>query len=358
MAADLTDETGVHEAGVDELLRALTGPAEPAERTGEQSALAMFRDSVTSSAGARPSRGRFAGRTAGPGRFATRPIQRPTRWHPRLVAAAAVLLCGGMAATAYAAALPAPVQRLAHEVFQFAGVPGSEAASGQAGSSHGAPVGHRSSAPINAGGPAPSAAAPSAGAAGPSAATGAAVLLATADATQVTAGTGVLITAQLSWPGHAVAGLTMTVLERQAVTAAWHAVGSAPISAAGNGVVVVPVVGTDAVFQVVVSGVAVSPPVRVTVVPAVSLALQAGGGKTDVVTVSVPYAQRGDVVVLQASVGGGAWTYLRQGNLTVLHRASFLLSGMRGGNDEVRAVLLPTGLHDGSMSAPVAVPPG
>ncbi len=358
MAADLTDEFGIHEAGLDELLRAVTGPAEPTELAGEQRALAMFRSSVTSSAGGQHGRSRVAGRTAGARRFATRPIRRPTRWNLRLVAATAVVLCGGLAATAYAAALPAPVQRLAHEVFQFAGVPGSQAGSGQAGSGHGLPASHRPGAPANPGSPAPSAAAPSAGAAGPSAGTGAAVLSATADATQVTAGTGVLITAQLSWNGHAVAGLTMTVLERQSFTTAWHAVGSATASAAGNGAVAVPVVGTDAVFQVVVSGVAVSPPVRVTVVPAVSLALQAGSRKTDVLTVSAPYAQSGDVVVLQVSADGGAWTYLRQGTLTVLHRASFPLSATRLGSDEVRAVLLATGLHDASVSTPMTVPPG
>jgi hypothetical protein len=356
MAADLTDETGVHEAGVDELLRALTGPAETTELAGEQSALAMFRSSITPSADAH--HGGAAGRTAAPGRFATRQIRRSVRWNLRLVAAAAVVLCGGMAAAAYAAALPAPVQRLAHEVFQFAGVPDSQAGSAQTGSGAGAPAGHRPSSSANLGSPAPSGAVPSAGAAAPSAGTGAAVLSATANATQVTAGTGVLITAQLSWPGHALAGLTMTVLERPALTVAWHVVGSAPASAAGNAVVVVPVVGTDAVFRAAVSGVAVSPAVRVTVVPVVSLALQTGSGTTDVLTVSVPYAQAGDVVLLQVSADGGPWSNLRQGTLTVLHRTSFVLSATRRAGDEIRAVLLPTGLHDESVSAPIEAPPG
>ncbi len=357
MAADLTDETGIHEAGLDALLAALTGPAEPTELAGERSALAMFRTGGAASAGARHGADRVTGRTAATGRLATRQIRRPIRWNLRLVAAAAVLLCGGLAAAAFAAALPAPVQRLAHEVFHFAGVPGSQAGSGPTGSGHGAPGGQRTSAPAGLGAPAPSAAAPSAGVASPPAGTGAAVLSAAANATQVTAGTGVLITAQLSWPGHALAGLTMTVQERPAMTAAWHVAGSAPASAAGNAVVVVPVVGTDAVFRVAVSGVAVSPQVRVTVVPAVSLALQAGSG-TRVLTVSVPYAERGDVVVLQVSANGGAWTFLRQGTLTVLHRASFTLSATRLGNDQIRAILLPTGLHDGSASAPIAMPPG
>jgi hypothetical protein len=356
MASDLTDETGIHEAGLDELLRALAGPAAPAELSGEQSALAMFQNGVTSSAGAGHGRHGVAGRTAGPGPFATRQLRRPNRWNLRLVAATAVVLCGGMAAAAYAAALPAPVQRLAHEVFHFAGVPDGQPGPGSSG--HGPQTGHLPAAAANPGSPAPSGTAPSVGVAGPSAGTGAAVLSATADSTQITAGTGVLITAQLSWPGHAITGLTMTVLERPALTSAWHEVGSAPATAAGNAVVVVPVVGTDAVFRVVVPGVAISPPVRITVVPAVSVALQAGSGKTDVLTVSVPYGQGGDVVVLQVSAHGGGWTYLQQGTLTPLRRASFRLSATLHGGNEIRAVLLPTRLHDGSMSAPITVPSG
>jgi hypothetical protein len=355
MAADLTEETGIHESGLDELLRALTGPAEPSELAGVHSALAMFRASVTPSADVTADYGRVAGRVAEPGRLSTRPVRKPTRRNLRLVAAAAVLLCGGMAVAAYTEVLPEPAQHLAHDVFQFAGVPDSHTGSG---SGHSAPAGQRPSVPANLGSPAPSGGAPSVGAGAPSAGTGAAVLSATASASQVTAGTGVLITGQLSWPGHALAGLTMTVLERSALTAAWHVVGSAPASSAGNAVVVVPVVGTDAVFQVAVSGVAISPAVPVAVVPAVSLAVQTGRGTTEVLTVSVPYAQRGDVVVLQVSADGGAWRYLRQGALTVLHRASFPLSATRLGNEEIRAVLLPTGLHDGSVSAPTAVPPG
>jgi hypothetical protein len=41
----------------------------------------------------------------------------------------------------------------------------------------------------------------------------------------------------------------------------------------------------------------------------------------------------------------------------VLHRAFFLLSATRLSNDEIRAVLLPTGLHAGSVSTQVTVPP-
>jgi hypothetical protein len=361
MTADVTDEMGIHEAGLDELLRTLTGPAEPAELAGEQSALAMFRGNVSTSAGAQDAAaGRIAWWAATPGRLATRPIRKPVRWNLRLVAAAAVVVIGGVAAAAYASALPAPVQHLVHDVFQFAGVPDSQGASVRAVSGHGTtPAGHQPAAPASPGSAAPPGAAPSAGVVSPSVAAGTAVLSVGADSTTITAGTSVVISGQLSWPGHVVGGLTMTLFERPALTLDWHVAGSAQVNAGGNGVVTVPVVDTNSVFRVLVSGVAVSPDLRVTVIPAVSLALQVGkDGTTDVLTVSAPYAQAGDVVALQVSDGGGAWTYLRQGTLTVLHRTSFLLSVARLGDEEVRAVLLPTGLHAESVSAPVVVPRG
>ncbi len=358
MAADVTEESGIHEPALDGFMRALTGPAEPAELAGEQAAVAMFRASQTSPADLAGARG-AAGWAPASGWFATRPLalRKPSRWNLRLVAAAAVVLCGGFAAAAYAAALPAPVQRLAHDVFQFAGVPGGQGGSGSAGSGHGTvPVDQQPTAPGNAGSPAPSGGLPNIGAPAPAAGAGTATLSAAADSAEITAGTSVVISGQLSWPGHVVSGVTMTLLERPALTLAWHVVGSVLTNSAGNGAVMVSAVGTDANFRLAVSGVAISPAVRVTVVPTVSVALDVGsGGSTAVVTVSAPDAQRGDVVVLQVSADGGAWTYLRQGSLTALLRASFLLSAARLSNDQIRAVLLPTGLHAGSVSAPVAV---
>jgi hypothetical protein len=112
------------------------------------------------------------------------------------------------------------------------------------------------------------------------------------------------------------------------------------------------------VFRLAVSGVALSPDVRVTVVPAVSASLQTGGGgKADVLTVSAPYAQAGDVVVLQVSAGGGSWTDLRQNPLAASRTTAFVIDGTRLANEQVRAVLLPTGLHAGSDSPAVTVPP-
>lgn len=355
MAPDLTEETGIYDAGLDALMRALTGPAEPAELAGEQAVLAMFRSSGTPSAGALRAAGHVAPGREASGRFATRQFRRPRGWTVRLVAAAAVVVCAGMAAAAYTAALPAPMQHLAHVVFQFAGVPDNQRGSRPAGSGHSVPpASQQLSPPVTA---APSGAAPRSSAS-PVGQVGGATISAAADSPRITAGASVVISGQLTWPGHPVAGVTMTLWERPALTLGWHLVGSVPANAAGNGVITVPVVSTDADFRLAVSGVAVSAPVRVTVVPAVSIALQIGtAGTTDLLTVSAPYAQPGNVVVLEVAGSGGRWTYLRQGTLSVGGRLVFLIDAARRGNDAVRAVLLPTALHAMSLSAPVVVPP-
>jgi hypothetical protein len=350
MVSDVTHEIGVHDAGLDRLLAVLTAPGEPTELQNEQAALALFRSARLSQTD-----GHAAGRPATPGSFSTLPLRRPIRWRPRLAAAAAVVVFGGTAAAAYAAALPAPAQHLAHQVFQFAGVPDTKPAGP---GPHGAPSSHPA-APGTSGGSLPSDAAPGAtrspGATVPA---GAAWLSAAADSSRITAGTKVVITGHLSWPGHALGGVTLTLLERPALTLAWHAAGSVQADSDGNGAVTVPVVATDAVFRLAVSGVAISPDVRVTVVPAVSASLQtSSGGKADVLTVSAPYAQAGDVVVLQVSAGGGSWTDLRQNPLAASRTTAFVIDGTRLANEQVRAVLLPTGLHAGSDSPAVTVPP-
>ncbi len=350
MASDVTREIGVDDAGLDMLLAALVAPGEPAELTGDQAALALFRSGRLSHAddqvGAWP---------AAPGRFATRPLRRPIRWQPRLAAAAAVVVFGGMAAAAYAAALPAPVQHLAHEVFQFAGVPDTQPTGpGPLGAQH-----SQTLAPATSAGPGPSGAVPGAtGSPGTTAPAGSASLSAAANSTRITAGTAVVITGRLSWPGRALGGLTFTLLERPTLSLAWHAAGSVQTDSGGNGAVTVPVVGTNAVFRLAVSGVAISPDVRVTVVPTVSVALQTGsGGKADVLSVSAPYAQHGDVAVLQVSARGGAWSDVRQNPLTAGGTTAFVIDATLLANDQVRVVLLPTGLHASSDSPAVMVPP-
>jgi hypothetical protein len=353
MATDVTHEIGVHDDGLDQLLAALAAPGEPTELRDEQAALTLFRSAGRGRAG-----GHGAAWPAEPGTFATRPLLRPARWSPRLTAAAAaaVVVVGGITGAAYAAALPTPVQHLVHDVFRFAGVPDAQplAGTGPRGSQRSAQLAPGAS--VSA---APTAAVPGAsGSPGPTAPAGAASLSATADNTMITAGAGVVITGRLSWPGHALGGVTVTLLQRPALTLAWRAVGSVPVDAEGNGAVAVPVVATNAVFRLAVSGVAISPDVRVTVVPAIAASLQVGSaGRADVMTVSAPYAQGGDVVELQVSTGGGSWTDLRNNPVTASGTTAFVIDATRLAKDQVRAVLLATGLHAGAASQPVTVPP-
>jgi hypothetical protein len=95
MVSDVTQEIGVHDAGLDRLLAVLTAPAEPAELQNEQAALALFRSARLSQ-----TEGHAAGQPAAPGPFATLQLRRPIRWRPRMAAAAAVVVIGGTAAAA------------------------------------------------------------------------------------------------------------------------------------------------------------------------------------------------------------------------------------------------------------------
>jgi hypothetical protein len=370
MISDLPGEAGVHEAGLDQLLLALTGPAESAELAGEQNAVAMFRahahphPGLRQPAGGSPPSAAAAGNGAfgqpvAPTQILRNPVSSPRRWNARLAAAAAVVLVAGVAAAAYAAALPTPVQHLAHEVFQFAGVPDSQPApaSPARSSTQQAPRGSQP----GSGGTAPAAGAvtPSPGGS-PSAASaaGSASLSENASSQLIAAGAGVLISGQLGDPGHAVAGVTVTLLARAALTLQWRVVSSSPTDAAGNVAIEAPAVATDTVFRLAVTGVAVSPYVRVNVIPLVFTSLKAGGGGlADVLAVSVPFGQQGDVVVLEAKSGLSPWTAVKDNSLASGGTTAFVISGARYDNQLVRAVLLSTGLHDGSASAPERVPP-
>ena len=109
-------------------------PATPDELAGEQDALAMFRANVVHprarclparSCRPVPAGTAFRRPPASPGAGSRRSAARvrpPLRWGIRL-AAAGTLALGGTAAAAYATALPAPVQHIAHAVLGFAGVP-------------------------------------------------------------------------------------------------------------------------------------------------------------------------------------------------------------------------------------------
>ncbi len=365
MNPDLSAETGPVEPGLAELLRTLTAGPAPGELAGEGDALAMFRANAGQSATAlttvlateAPAPPEAAG-----GRQAPRRLRWSARW--AIAAATAVTLCGGMTAAAYAAVLPAPVQHLAHDVFGAVGVPDAQhqpSSSGPGGRSlQPGAAGSRRTSPgaaspsSSAGGPAPG---PSASASSsPGSASAPRQLLASASASIVTAGSQVVIEGQLQSSGAGVPGTEVTLWERLTGQAAWQNAGNARTNSAGNVAVTVPVLTQNAVFRLAGTG-AVSPAVLVRVSPLVSAVLEEGsGGVFDVLAVSTQDAQSGNEVVLQVETASG-WAYVRENRLTAAGTTSFTLSGKRLQNRQVRAELLGTLRHAGSISNQVTVPP-
>ncbi|MFY9890268.1 MAG: hypothetical protein WAK71_18270, partial [Streptosporangiaceae bacterium] len=181
-------------------------------------------------------------------------------------------------------------------------------------------------------------------------------LLASASASIVTAGSQVVIEGQLQSSGAGVPGTEVTLWERLTGQAAWQNAGNARTNSAGNVAVTVPVLTQNAVFRLAGTG-AVSPAVLVRVSPLVSAVLEEGsGGVFDVLAVSTQDAQSGNEVVLQVETASG-WAYVRENRLTAAGTTSFTLSGKRLQNRQVRAELLGTLRHAGSISNQVTVPP-
>jgi hypothetical protein len=114
MTGEPVEGLRINDPGLRALISDLTSPATAAERAGLDADLTAFRAVCRSGplppeeAGAQPRRRRRLGSAA----LAT--------------AATVLVLGGGFAAAAYAAVLPAPLQRVAHQILGFAGVPGSQ----------------------------------------------------------------------------------------------------------------------------------------------------------------------------------------------------------------------------------------
>lgn len=350
MNSNLSAETGSLDPGLDQLFRTLTSGPAAGELAGEQAALAMFRENRRPPASPAKLRGRFL----------------PGRWGVRMAAVAALLLGGGTAA-AYAAVLPTPVQRLAHDVFQFAGVPPANNANPTPTSQPSHPTGHHGSAPGHGGkppGPAlksprptgQASTSPSTSASPP--ATAPAQLSAVAASSPIAAGSDAVIDGQLTRSGNGVAGATVTLLERTATQLRWHVAGSGQTNAAGNLAVTVSGLTTNAVFRLTIRGTVHSADVRVTVVPPITATLNVGtGGVQDVLVVTTQYANSGNVVLLQVQSAGGGWSDLRAKTLNSAGQVSFAVSGKRLKNQVLRVKLVATARHGVSVSNPVTVPP-
>jgi len=366
--------------GVDQLFRILmTGPA-PDELAGEQSALAMFRANVSPPARPAPVNGTPVNGTpvngttlpipAGhgvisPKRSVRHPFRVPVRWGVRL-AAAGVIAIGGTTAAAYAAALPAPVQNLAHHVLGFAGVPDAHprhrARTPRAGGQHVAtPPGQSSTSPGGRThrGPAAKPSASASRTASPSAAAtaGPAVLSASAGNPVIAAGYQPLIEGQLTSAGTGIKGVTVTLIERIAGRPLWHVAGTAQTTSGGIVAITGPPLATNAAFRLRIPGGVRSASVLVTVTPQVTVVLTPGAsGLRDLLTVTTQYAQRRNVVWLQVQSASGSWVSLRSKRLNAAGKAWFILSGKRLGNETVRVVLMATVKHGSAASNSETVP--
>jgi hypothetical protein len=319
---------------------------------------------------------------AGPARSARRLFGRPGGWGIRLAAAMVVVLAVALASAAYTAALPQPMQLLAHRAFGFIGVPNPPHNSG--GSSHRrhrgtsgtpgrspsssahatpgqssvpgqtpTPTAHKSAHPSPSGSPSPSPSPTSS----PPVATGPALLTASASSTGILAGSQVVIAGQFTRSGTGVQGITVQLIERFTGHLFGHLAGTGVTNADGNVAVTVSAVPANAVFRLRVPGVAHSAKVLVIVRPPITVVLTPGAsGLRDVLMVSTMYARRGNVVWLEVDKSG-VWTYLRQKRLNAVGRTHFVLSGARLQNLEVRAVLVATIRHGASVSNTPTVPP-
>jgi hypothetical protein len=372
--------------GIDQLFRILTAGPSPAELAGEQSALAMFRTNVSPLSGPAPVKATPvngtpvngttvpfpAGRQAtSPNRSARRPFRAPARWGVRLAAAGAIVI-GGMTAAAYAAALPEPVQNVAHHVLGFAGVPEpqhlrhSHTSRGR-GHHVVAPAGQPSTPlggkphPSQASKPSTSAHASASPTVSPSAspaAAGPATLSASAGSAVIDAGLQPVIDGQLTRAGTGVAGVTVKLIERLAGHPFWHVAGTGQTTSGGNVAITGRPLVTNAVFRLRIPGGVHSASVLVTVTPQITVGLTPGAsGLRDMLTVSTQYARRGNVVWLQVQSASGSWIKLRSKRLNTAGKTWFILSGKRLKNKTVRVTLVATVKHGSAGSNTVTVPP-
>lgn len=359
MNSDIRDEFGPLDPGLDQVLQAMTAQPTPEELADEQAAVAMFRENRTASArGTRRPR-RFVPAAPPPGRPATG----QGGWRMRLAAAATIVLAGGLTAAAYEAALPAPVQRIAHAVLSFAGVPEAQHHSPKP-SSTASPTTAPGRRPSVSSSPGPRPSSQRSPSARPSssphpsvtpAAPG--VLSAQAASTQVIAGTQAVIDGTLTRSGRGVADATITLLERAAGQPAWKVAGTADSNADGNVVFDVAALATNAAFRLTGPGTASSTAVHVTVVPPITTTLQLGPrGLRDVLVVSIPYARPGNAVVLQVQGPAGGWRNIRVHVLSASDGTTFSLKVATFKNKVLRVKLRATLRHAASVSAPVTVP--
>jgi hypothetical protein len=351
---DLLGDITASEPGLDALLGRLTADPTPDELTGETTALAMFRANrqpVTPATGTREFEP-FALEPFGP-----RPSSRRGRRAGLMAAAVTLAAAAGLVVAAYTAALPAPLQQAAYHALGFAGVPAaghsapSAATSPPPGSGRGHGSSHQAGHSPQTGAPA----SPKPGGSGPAPASGQAGLSITAASGRIVAGGNDTFTGQLTGPSGAVAGASLSLLERAAGQRAWSLAGTATTSSSGSAVVNVSGLTTNAVFRLKGPDGALSQPVLVIVQPTVSAQVGNSNAHGVTVTADSPLAVPGDTVVLQIQFGAH-WLSVQKGRLNRAGQAGFPVRP-KSRKSVYRVVLLPTAAHGTSVSNAVTVSP-
>ena len=370
---DLLDDIASSEPGLDALLGLLTAGPIPEEHAGEAAALAMFRSSRRAAAalpgpfppepgGPGPrAPGSHAPRPLAPGRRASSP--RPTGWRTgsarRLAAAITLAAAAGFAAAAYTEALPRPLQHVAYGVFGFAGVPDTAHHEPATVSPAPAGPGARQAQPSPGAAPPPSASAsppPGASSPGPPLPAGPQALSVTVTSGRIVAGGSGTFTGLLTDHGRPVAGVSLSLQERQAGEQAWRPVGSATTGADGRAVVAASDLTRNAGFRLAGPHHALSRPVLVIVVPPVSARVASGpAGPGGLLTAGSPLASPGDKVVLQVWTGA-RWRNVQMRGLNGARQVTFLVR-TPGTGREYRMVLLATAAHGLSPSNTVTIAP-
>lgn len=348
MNTDPPADLGPGTPGLDQFLGLLTAGPTPGELARRDATLAMYRQNI---------------RPAAPRRRA--PVTR--RMQFAFAAAAAVI---AFAVAAYAEALPAPVQHVAYRVLGFAGVPDAPRHSSSPAAHHPGPAHHHHPAP----GGSTSSVTPAPGSAGTSttphpsvsprpgktakAHSGPVTLTLTTADTQIAAGAGVVFTGAVTQHGRGVSGVPVGLFEHAAGRGVpgRHLVATATTGTSGQAELRVASLTTNAKFWLVGPHHAHSKPVRVIVIPAVSVSLTSGPrGRAVVLTAQSPVSGRGNAVVLQVQ-RGGSWHNLHVRMLNGHGLARFPVR--RHASTRVyRVVMIATAAHGRAVSNQLPVPP-
>jgi hypothetical protein len=349
---DPRDDLGSADAGLIEFFNRLTSEPSADELSGEYAALTMFRtareaEQLRTAPGVQPAPSAVRHRRTSRSRASR------SRIGARLVAAATVVALGGsFAAAAYAEVLPGPLQRVAHQILGFAGVPSSPG--NPTSKKQTVPVTSRSTTPGGSNSPQPGSSGTSPSPHRSSSASPDGSVTITAAKSQIAAGGSVRISASFTRLGQAVAGVSLSLAELAASQTTWHVVGQATTGPRGQVGFTVGDLTTNASFRVQGPGSAASGRLSIVVIPAITVSdLSHAHGQSELLVVSAPLAQRRDVVQLEY-LAGGQWQLMRAHRLRRGGQTEFSVVA-RKISVTYRVVLLATVEHGRSVSDQVTV---